>query len=79
MKEEEEADFSAVPCERTGGNGQKLKCRKFHLNVIVCLLNHCCSDEALKPAAKKVVKASTLDMFKALLSVLCSLLFLTLL
>lgn len=76
---EEEAGFSAVPCERTGGNGQKLKCRKFHLNVIVCLLNHCYRDETLKPAAKEVVKASTSNRFKALLSVLCSLLFLTLL
>lgn len=77
MKEEEH-DFSAVPCERTGGNGQKLKCRKFHLNVIIFLLNHWYSDEALKPAAKKVVKSSTLDMFKALQSVLSNLLFLTL-
>lgn len=34
---EEEPDFSAVPCP--GGNGQKLICRKFHLNIIICLLN----------------------------------------
>lgn len=52
---EEELDFSAVPCERTGGNGQKLKCSKFHLNIIICLLNHCYCDEALKPATRKVV------------------------
>lgn len=66
---EEEPDFSAVPCERTEGNGQKLKCRKFHLNIIICLLNHYDSDEALKPAAKKIVESSALDMFKVLQSV----------
>lgn len=65
---EEEPDFSAVPCERTGGNRQKLKSRKFHLSIIICSLNHCYSDEALKPAAKKVVESSTLDIFKALQS-----------
>lgn len=53
----EELDFSAVPCERTGGKEQKLKCTKFHVNIIICLLNHWYSDEALKPPARKVVRA----------------------
>lgn len=42
-----------MPCERTGGKGYKLKYRNFYLNIIIYLLNHCNSDEALEPAAQK--------------------------
>jgi len=48
-----EPDFSAVPCESTGGNGHKLKYRRFHLNIFIYLFNHCNSDEAPEPAAQK--------------------------
>lgn len=73
--EDEARLFSTVPSDRSRGNGDKMECKKFHLNMKKCLFTVWVTENWNRLLPREVEDSLSLEIFKAKLDTfLCNLL-----